>query len=205
MPDEAMFCSNCGTPYDDEGTTVLQDDFDDGTTVLNPNDNFGDVNYYNPPETYPQEPPKYYQPAQQPGQQNPFVCQNPVEKMTLEQFFEKFASKKTKNWYKTIAIICIITAVLSLGLLGIGNYFSVIDVIFYLVFGILLFKKKNWILPLVVTCYGGLFTIIGIATTGTPSGIFACVLGIMATIGAKKVNDAYKTYTSTGQIPSNEL
>ena len=207
--DEALFCTNCGTPYEeDEGTTILcEEPFDDGTTILNSEDNFGGGNYYNPPQT-PQTPiyqPPVQSPIQPTIQQNPYVPQQPADQMTLEQFFDKFASKKTKNWYKTIAIICIVTAVLSLALIGLGNYLSVIDVIFYLVFGILLFKKKNWVFPLIVTCYGGLFTIIGIASTGTPSGVFACAAGVLATIGAKKVNDAYKDYNATGQFTNSEL
>lgn len=207
--DEALFCTNCGTPCEeDEGTTILcEEPSDDGTTILDPEDNFDGGNYYNPPQT-PQTPiyqPPVQSPIQPTIQQNPYAPQQPADQMTLEQFFDKFASKKTKNWCRTIAIICIVTAVLSLALLGSGNYLSVIDVIFYLVFGILLFKKKNWVFPLIVTCYGGLFTIIGIASTGTPSGVFACAAGVLATIGAKKVNDAYKVYNETGQFPNSEL
>lgn len=207
--DEALFCTNCGTPCGKcEDTTILYEEpFDDGTTVLDPEKYFGGGNYYNPPQT-PQTPtyqPPVQSPIQPPIQHNQYVPQQPVDKMTLEQFFDKFASNKTKNWHKTIAIICIVTAILSLALLGLGNYLSVIDVIFYLVFGILLFKKKNWVFPLIVTCYGGLFTIVGIMSTGTPSGVFACVAGVLATIGAKKVNDAYKVYDATGQFPNSEL
>lgn len=202
LPEEAMFCTLCGKPVEEnfEGTTVLfENSFDEGTTVLEPENNFEGENYYNPPQTTPNQ--AYQSPEQPKIHQNTHVPQQPVDQISLEQFFDKFSSKKTKNLHKTVAFICIITAVLSIAMLGMGNYISVIDVIFYLVFGILLFKKKNWAIPLVVTCYGGLFSIIDIASTGAPSGIFACVVGIMATIRAKKVNDAYKNYRSTGQFP----
>ena len=198
VPDGAMFCSNCGQSLNNEEyTTVLNEDaFDEGTTVLNSDDNFSGNKYYPPLQTSS---------FQTSAQQNPNVLNQPVAQMTLEQFFDKFASKKTKNWHRTIAFICIFTALLSLVLLVMGNYLSVIDVIFYIVFGILLLKKKSWVFPLIVTCYGGLFTIIGLLNNSTPSGIFACVVAILATIGAKKVNDAYKVYITTGQIPNTEI
>lgn len=122
-----------------------------------------------------------------------------------EQFYQRFASKKSKGWVNTIAIICIITAIVSLGQVALENFFHIIDVVVYTALAVLIFKKKNWIYSLIVTCYGGVFSIAGLLLTGVPTGFFAIIAGIFATIALKKVHDAYKIYRTSGQLPTTEI
>lgn len=228
IPDEAMFCTSCGTKIENdlEGTTVLDDnlssrdagvfeetnfsdtsvlneqDWDDTSILVDPTANipeFRDINsaFVNPNSQ--QNPTQQFNNIS--NQKNPSP-----NKMTYLDFFDKFASKKVKNNAKTVGIICIITAVISLGILGATtNPLSVIDIIFYGVFAGLILKKKNWVFTLPVCIYGGVFTIIGLVMSGTPSGIFAFVMSIIATISLKKVDEAYKQYLVTNQLPENEI
>lgn len=136
-------------------------------------------------------------------QNNSQTVQNGI--MSYVDFYERFASKKTKNNTKAIGIICIITAVLSLGLFGMGNFISIIDVLFYSVFAGLILKLKKWTFTLPVAMYGGIFTILGLALSGTPSGIVAFIVSIIATVQLKKLNDAYNLYLSTNQFPQTEI
>lgn len=228
LHDNDAFCVVCGTTveqanaadaptdfYDTEATTVLNEsEFDDKaeeTTVLSDNSPYqnnnpyqsgnyyqGDNNVYTPP-VQPQQPPVqgYYNQPQGNAYQD--------TKLTFEQFYEKVASKKTKSDAKALAIITIITAAVGIASIVMGNYFGIIDVVFYGVFSFLLFKKKNWILPLIVTCYSGCFTVINLVVSGVASGIFALIIGIITTIKLKKVNDAYKAYQTTGQYPNEQI
>lgn len=189
LSDDAAFCYICGGSAeqadtvkmpidvgDIEATTVLNaDSFDEGTTVLN-----GD----NPYQDMYAQPPVQQQP---PVQTYPNLMQNgyPNTQFTFEQFFDRFASNKTKGYVKWLGIIAIVTAVLSLVGIFTGNYVVIIDLIFYGVFSFLLLKKKNWVFPLIVTCYSGIFTIINIALGGAPSGIVALILGILSTVKMK--------------------
>lgn len=133
--------------------------------------------------------------------------------MSFEDFYNLFASKKTKGMVKTVCIVGIITAVVCTGFLGKSIYWgdigtiilSVIDITVYLLLGIMTLKKKNWTYPLVMTVYGGVFSIISIVLNGRLTGIFAIVAGIIATISLKKLNNAYKNYLSTKQVPINKI
>ena len=145
LPDEAVFCTNCGNTIeqttvinadntlDDEGTTVLtQDDYDEGTTVLDEVENTTVLN--DPNENVILTPPMpIYEPPIGTTPVNPIQNQQ----FTFEQFFDAFASKKTKGNAKWLGIITIITAVLSLVLVVSGSLFNMVDLVFYGVFAVL--------------------------------------------------------------------
>lgn len=125
--------------------------------------------------------------------------------LTKEQFYNMYASKKLKSNVKWFMIICFITAGISIVMLAMGNVFSILDMIFYGVFGFIILKKKDMIYPLIVTIYSGVFSVIAMAQTGTPSGIVALVVGIASVIGLNKVKKAYEVYLQTGQVPETEI
>lgn len=136
---------------------------------------------------------------------NPYANPNGAM-LTYEQFYELYASNKTKSNAKTISVICFITAALSLILLfAAGDFIGIVDIIFYVIFGILIMKKPKWQLTLPVAIYGGIFSIIGLVTSGTPGGILALIISIMATVQLKKVDDAYKNYLMTNQVPPIQI
>lgn len=218
-------------PSFNEGTTVLGEEI---PPSYNPPVNNGgndiqmDNPYYQPQQPQPsfQQAPPVQQAPQQPQYQapNPFGAsatqqtnpfsqpataqtQAPIGGLTFEEFFEKFASKKTKSNYKALAIIAVITAVASIASIFVfSNMLSILDVAFYAVMAFLLFgKKKNWLFPLITTCYAGFFSVLTMVSSGEPAGIVAAICGIFATIGTKKLNDAFNTYKSTGQEPTELL
>lgn len=130
---------------------------------------------------------------------------NQYNKFNYDEFFVKFASKKTRNYVKALGIICIVTAVISLcSFVVYPNPLFVIDFIFYVIFGSLILKVKRLAVIVPVCIYGGLFTIIGIILTGVPTGIFAFIIGIFTALQLKKFNDAFKNFKLKNQIPSEE-
>lgn len=128
---------------------------------------------------------------------------NPI--MTKEEFSVKFLSKNSNSWVKALWIICFVTSVLAVASLGMGNVISIIDIVFYLVFGILIKKKPDWKFALIVTCYSGFVTVLSLALSGVASGLFALVAGINAIRVLKKLDNAYKNYTTTGILPTEML
>lgn len=193
LPDDAVFCTSCGTALtDEEGTTVLfgdKTDFEEGTTILNENDSMQNTT-------------KVGKELEDKPQDN---SPNDDKAMTIDAFYSRFASKKTKNWNKTVLIISFITGVASIGLAGMGNTLSIMDAVFYLTMGILMLKKKSWILPLVTTVYGGIFSVVSIIMSDDPVGAFAFVVGIFATISMRKINLAYNEYCTSEKIPEQEI
>ena len=153
----------------------------------------------------PQQPatPMYQAPQQQyiPPVNSPLNAPVPAE-ISEDEFFERFADKNLKTNYKVTMIISFLSAVIAIPAIVFGNVFSIIDLIAFAVIGGLMLKKKTWILPLAMAIWGGIGTVLSMATTGTPTGIVALIFAISATIGAKKVHDAYVQFKSTGVAPT---
>ena len=207
LDDTAKFCYRCGTPIPistDEKTGLLIND-DEETGLLNNDDqetsllteetgelNPDDMSRYTPPYTPPQ-------PSFTPN--IPYAPQRLNEK----DFYERFVSKKAKGWTTAIGVISLISGAISIPILFLGNLLSIIDIAFYILMGILILTTKKWGLPLAVTIYSGVFSVITLATSGTPSGIVALIVGIYATINLKKVNDAYKLYCRSGVLPQKPI
>ena len=138
----------------------------------------------------------------QPVQQN---FSNNSQVIDEKTFYNQFAAKGTKGWVNALIVICYVTGISSIGLIAMGNMLSIADMLVYLVFGILLTVQKRWYFPLVVTIYGGVFSLITIASSGSPVGIFAVVAGILSITKLKKINDAYKQYQVSGVLPQNQI
>lgn len=138
----------------------------------------------------------------QPVQQN---FSNNSQVIDEKTFYNQFAAKGTKGWVNALIVICFITGISSIGLLAMGNMLSIADMLVYLIFGILLTVQKRWYFPLVVTIYGGAFSLITIASSGSPVGIFAVVAGIISITKLKKLNEAYKQYQVSGVLPQNQI
>lgn len=229
LPENSTFCPNCGATVNTEQyeTEVLSDVGD--TTVLNRNEqtnNYSYTNqgaYYNPNSqqnntqqqysNYQQNPQQYSQ--QQYGNYNQYPPQqnnmyppqgNFAQGVTsYKDFFKRFASKKARNYMNTLGAITILTALISIYYTVMLSYICVLDVIVYAILSVLIFTQKHWVVTLITACYGGVATLIAISTTGKPSGIFALVISILATVASKKVSDAYKNYKATGTLPNSEI
>lgn len=228
LPEAAKFCTVCGTsieiaPVADEKTQYM---FDNNAVEPQAPEMpvapaepvapvYGAPVYQTPVEAQsPVQPPVYQAPLQQAPQQyippmgapvqTPFAAPVSTD-ITEEEFFERYADKDVKSNYKASMIIAFVTAALSLVLVVFGNVIGVLDIIIYAVVGGLMVKKRNWIFPLICAIWGGVGTVVGMATTGTPSGIVALIIAVSATIGAKKVHEAYVEFKNTGVPPMTPI
>lgn len=180
LEQNASFCSFCGTRVEEEQTALLVDY--EATGLLTQND---------PAPIYSAE-----------TQQNTTPC---FEDLTRKEFYNRFASKKTKSWVTAMVVICFLSAGVSLVPLALGNFLSLLDIAFYAAMGALLLSTKNWAFALVPTLYSGVFSLISAANTGSVSGVFAIVAGIMSTIALNKINKAFQAYQKDRILPDGEI
>ena len=226
LPEGAKFCTVCGTsneiaPVADEKTQYMFDNSaaepqmpEAPVAPAEPVAPVYEAPVYQQPVQQAPPQPVYQAPLQQAPQQyippmgapvqTPFAAPVSTD-ITEEEFFERYADKDVKSNYKASMIIAFITAALSLVLVVFGNVIGVLDIIIYAVVGGLMVKKRNWIFPLICAIWGGVGTVVGMATTGTPSGIVALIIAISATIGAKKVHEAYVEFKNTGVPPMTPI
>ena len=194
IPDDSVFCSSCGrniTQANDADTQQTAD-----TNVQQPDDGSNQ-----PGSARPLDYSEYKHMHSEPVYENPENPGPPQNPMRANEFFKKYADKNTKSLFTALMIISIVTAVASLALCFMDNYFYLIDMLFYAVMAICLAKVKRWYVPLITTCYSALGSILMLFTSGRPSGILALILGISCISGAKKVDAAYKRYLQTGEVP----
>lgn len=198
--DNSIFCMVCGTTFNldnkveddmDETTALLQEE----TTLLQADsvaDNNQQIQHVNPVIQS-----AYNQATQSTNNYNQIISK--------EEFFTKLLSKNSKSWIKALWIICFITVVICAVTVITGNIFAVVDVVFYLVFGILLKKKQDWKIALAITCYSALGTLITMITAGMASGLFPLICGVMATKTLKKADKTYEQYKTTGVYPTEQI
>lgn len=201
----AKFCTTCGaaivSPQSENAefpeTEVLSDNYEetgkleDNSFISTHENIFGGV------------PISDQQPFAQNHQQS-YTSPSP-QVLDEKAFYKQFASKNTNGWVIAIIVVCFLTAATSIPSLVLGNLLSILDIAFYVVFGILLLLQKKWYLSLPVTIYSGIGTIITIATAGAATGIFALIAGIVSTMKLKKLNAAYKQYKERGVLPQNVI
>ena len=196
-----MFCLNCGGSLEPGakfcahcGSTVTQEQPQQPA-------------YQQPQQTYQQptyEQPVYQQPVFQPPYQPAAPFSNVPANMTWKQFYNQFVAKK--GFVTWMVVICFFTTALSIALLGLnGNPLSVMDILVYLVSGILLLTTKHWVSALIPTVYGGIFTVLSLVQGGTPVGFVAIVVGISATSTLFKANKAYQRYKLDGTVPNQNF
>lgn len=197
IPMDSNVCMYCGASVEDLEETSVLDEY--GTDILEPNEDDGtDVleDVYIPPVQPPQP---LINPISEP--QTDFG-----KRLSYIEFYNKFASKKAKNTTTTIGVICFITLAIGIvALFGYSGPLAFLDIAFYLVFGIIILKTKKWWSTLSVCIYSGIFSIIGFITSQSFTGIVALIVGIMATISLKRLDDAYKAYLVNGIEPNSEI
>lgn len=196
-----MHCTNCGAALEPGarfctscGTTVAQE-APQQPTYQQPT--YQQPTYQQP--TYQQ--PTYQQPQQTYAPQQPF---SPMPIANWKDFYNRFVAKK--GFVTWMAVICFFTAALSVvPLFVLGNPLAIMDILVYVISGILLVTTKHWIGALIPTVYGGIFTVLNLAQGGTPTGIVAVVVGIAATGTLFKANKAFQQYKLDGTLPQKPL
>lgn len=80
-----------------------------------------------------------------------------------------------------------------------------LDIAIFVPMGILLLTTKHWVFALIPTIYAAIGTIISLASSGTPSGIVALVVGVSATGALFNANKAFRQYRLDGTLPQKPL
>jgi len=220
------FCSACGAPVQQEDQTVRLTQ--EEQNYLQPS--YQQPSYQQPSYQQPsyQQPsyqqPTYQQPTyQQPTYQQP-TYQQPVQpvqqptaywtpapipvkpkpvytEMTWKEFYDTYATNKWPIW---MIVICFLTAGLSFILvIAEGITIGWLDVAVYVSMGVLLLVTKHWAFSLGATIYGGIWSLVSLATDGIPSGAFAIVAGILSTIALFKLRKAYAAYRDEHIFPED--
>lgn len=61
-----------------------------------------------------------------------------------KELYEGFVSKKAKGWTTAIGVIALISGAVNIPILFLGNLFAIIDIVFYVLMGILILTTKKW-------------------------------------------------------------
>ena len=125
--------------------------------------------------------------------------------LSYEDFYKEVVSKNSGGFPKWMAIICFITAAVSLIFLFMGNVLAILDIAVYMLAGFMLNKTKTKLWALIPTVYGGIFTVIALANGGSISGIVALVVGVQSVVVLNKVEKAYAEYQKTGYLPEKKI
>ena len=158
------------------------------------------------------------------GYGQPSAQNQPWGMMLEKEFYERFASKGTKGWAVTMIVLCFLSAAVGAIQIGLNAHelrlammfsnaatllvmISVIEIVYYILMGILLLAKKKWFLTLIIAIVEVItrVAVIMISETFTYQGVFFLVVAIVCTIMLKKVNDAYKIYRNTGNVPERPI
>ena len=178
--------------------------------------------YGNQPNGYGQSTNGYNNQPNGYGQQ---AAQNQVwGNMSEKDFYQRFASKGTKGWAVTMIVLCFLSAAVGAIQIGVNIHelrlammfshtatllvmISVIEIVYYVIMGILLLAKKKWFLTLIIAIVEVItrVALIIISETFTYQGVFFLIIAIICTTLLKKVNDAYKIYKNTGNVPERPI
>lgn len=124
---------------------------------------------------------------------------------TLKEFYDSYASKKTKNWTVWLIVMSFLSVIVQIVSLLNGNILSILDIIVYLVFAVGLIVSKKWIFALIAAIYCGFFMILNLLLVGTLSGYIYLIVAIIVTNRLYKVNAIYNEYLRTGILPEAEV
>ena len=185
--------------------------------------------YGQPINGYSNQPNGYGQPTNgynnQPNGYGQQAAQNQVwGNMPEKDFYQRFASKGTKGWAVTMIVLCFLSAAVGAIQIGVNIHelrlammfshtatllvmISVIEIVYYVIMGILLLAKKKWFLTLIIAIVEVItrVALIIISETFTYQGVFFLIIAIICTTLLKKVNDAYKIYKNTGNVPERPI
>jgi len=145
---------------------------------------------------------------EQPTYQQPYAPAQPYvpvpANMSWKDFYNRFVTKK--GFVTWMAVICFFSSALSLVLFALlEDPILFLDIAIFVPMGILLLTTKHWVFALIPTIYAAIGTIISLASSGTPSGIVALVVGVSATGALFNANKAFRQYKLDGTLPQKPL
>lgn len=173
------FCPECGKRIVFNGGAAI----DNGNNV--------DNNYYDPTPQY---------------QQTSYYADNTSYKMTEKCFFSEYSKKSVKGINITVAVLCFLSACIAVPqIVTFGNLLGIIDIVVFVLFGVLVLIKKKWYFSLIISIYCGLACALALTLNGVPTGIILLMLAIGNTVSLYRINKAYITYVQTGQMPQMQI
>lgn len=195
--DGSAFCPLCGAP---QAAPAPQPAYQQPVQPQ-----YQQPQYQQPVQTVYQQPvqPQYQQPVQPPYQQPIYAPQG----LDWKNFYNQCVSKKSKSYVTWMAVICFITAAISIPLMIVlENNLAIMDIAVYTILGALLLATKHWVFALLPTLYSAVWTVYGmVATEGAPSGIVALIVGASCVTVLMKANKAYNEYKTTGKFPEQQI
>jgi len=222
------FCSNCGKKLQKStqngqmnfNQTASQEGFNMQTGRYGQQPTGGYVNQMN---GYRQQPTGGYVNQMNGYRQQP-AQNNPSGRMLEKDFYQRFASKGTKTLTIVVIVCCFLTAAIgfteiltnidkikfamvfsdTVKLLAI---ISAIEIIYYIVMGILLWVNKKWFLTLIIIIKEviSIIAITIISETFSGKGGLLLIFAIVCSVQLKKIKNSYKIYKSTGNIPERPI
>ena len=128
------------------------------------------------------------------------------EKMSKDEFAKLPALKKMKNNIKSAGIICYACAAITLGSSAfISGGMAWLDIAILIVLGLLIQFKNSFVASIILLAYSIFNCVMGIVLYGMPAGWLIIIAGAYAVYATSKLNKAYKEYSQTGFLPSEEV
>lgn len=125
--------------------------------------------------------------------------------LNVQEFYEQYVSKGSKSWIVWFLVINFASAALSLPSLLTGIVVSVVDIVVYLLIGIVVLRKKSWIAALIGAIYSGLGSLLSMIVSQQVVGIPYMIVAIMAMRKLRKLQTGYREYTISGKVPDMEI
>ena len=221
LADDATVCLRCGTPVTDP---AVNQSLTGGAGTPEPvypqpapypaNDmtgGFAQPAY--PQQVYPQT--GYGQPAYPEAVTRGDVTPAPAygqpvpygQQLTFDQFKAQVGTDAIESGFKSLGIICLISAALCLILAFVMNPYAALDAAICLILGLVIVagKKRSKGILIFLLVYLALSAIINVAMGGAPGGVIVLITAIVTLSKVNKLEKAYKNYQATGVMPTESF
>ena len=204
--DGSRFCTNCGAALDNNAVDAgAQQDAQNMQYAQNAQyvQNAQNNQYAQPMQGAPMFNGQNAQYMQY-NQYNQYNQAGQYQQLTKEEFINLPAMEKQKKNANACAIICYVCAAITLIVQLVGGGFP-IDAVILGVLGGIIHWKKSFIASVILLAYSIFNFVICVFVLQTGGGWLIIVAGVYAVVTTYKINKAYKEYTSTGVVPTENV
>ena len=204
--DGSRFCTNCGAALDNNAVDAgAQQDAQNMQYAQNAQyvQNAQNNQYAQPMQGTPMFNGQNAQYMQY-NQYNQYNQAGQYQQLTKEEFINLPAMEKQKKNANACAIICYVCAAITLIVQLVGGGFP-IDAVILGVLGGIIHWKKSFIASVILLAYSIFNFVICVFVLQTGGGWLIIVAGVYAVVTTYKINKAYKEYTSTGVVPTENV
>lgn len=127
---------------------------------------------------------------------DPYSAPAAPKAATKQEFLNLPENKKMKGEIKGAAIVAYICAGITAAVMVAyaGNYSAIIDVLLLIGLGLGIHLKQSRACAVALCVVGVINVVVGVATTGSPSGYLVLIAGILAIIYTFKLEKAWQQY-----------